>query len=313
MDLFHRHRSKYYALIRQWYQEGLLQSNQQESRKKASFSARDALVHYDYILTLQLHENQYCFSSFYEDFDPVLPFLFTDIEKKYLKTLLPDPLFRQWLGEEAWKTLENYLSDCNPFPIFDFFQEMTLGSTSFSLENPRDLILLYNAIVEKRLIAFSYCGTDGIPRETQEYYPFRLMLDKETGLWQLLAFTKEEKFEVVCNLDRITNLQALEDWFSQDLQEILDKNRENQILSLKVRPDFNSIERTFLHFHDYSCSPHYDKKNDEYSLDISYHPRWDEEDLFSKVLSLGSAVEVLKPAYFRGKITDELRKMLEDC
>lgn len=311
MDLFHRHRSKYYALVRQWYQEGLLQSDQQDARKKASLSARDALVHYDYILTLQLHEKQYCFSSFYQDFDPVLPFLFTDIEKKYLKTLLPDPLFRQWLGEEPWETLNQYLADSNPFPISQFFQDMTEGGTSFSLQQPQDLILIYDAIVEKRLISFTYCGTDGIHRETQVFYPFRLMLDKETGLWQLLAFTQENQLEVVCNLARMSNLQALEEWFSQDLQEILDKNRENQILSLKVRPDLNSIERTFLYFHDYQCHPHYDKKKEEYFLDISYHPRWDEEDLFAKVLSLGAAVEVLKPLEFREKIKEELKQMLE--
>ncbi len=311
MDLFHRHRSKYYALIRQWYSEGLLAKNQLEARKKSSLSAREDLVHYDYILTLQLHQDNYCFSSLKEGFDPVLPLLFTQIEKKYLKTLLEQPLFRTWLGEEATAELTQYLVDTQPFPLQSFIQNMHQGGEAFSLNSAETFLHLYQGIVEKRLVSFSYQGTDNIVREQQEYYPYRLLLDKETGLWQLLAFTQNEKTEVVCNLARMNHVTITQHWFSEDLKELLQKNRENQELLLKLRPDKNSIERSFLHFHDYQCTPSYDKAKEEYHIAISYHPDWDEEDLFSKVLSLGSAVEVLEPQSFRTQIIEELKQLME--
>ncbi len=312
MDLFHRHRSKYYALLRQWHREGLLHAGQEEQRKKASLLARDSLVHYDSISILPLHEEQYCFSSFHEDFDPILPLFFTKIEKQYLKTLLPDPLFRQWMGAEALADLEEFLSGSQPFPVEEFFRDMSQGGLSYALERPADLILIYESIVEKRMIAFSYYGTDGIQREKQLYFPYRLMLDKETGMWQLLAFTYEHRYEVVCNLERMSELSDTEEWFSEDLQELMSKNRENQVLSLKVRTDMNSIERTFLSFHDYPRNPRYDRKKEEYYLDITYNPMWDMEDLFTKVMSIGGAVEVLSPPSFREKVREELGRMLAE-
>lgn len=306
MDLFHRHRSKYYALIRHWYSEGLLSTGKEEERKKASLSAKDSLVSYDYILPLALHEEKYCFSSLYEHFDPVLPFLFTTIEKRYLKTLLKNPLFQHWLGEEAMEHLNSYLLDTAAFP--DFFQDMSQGGEKFPLPNPEMFLAMYESIIEKRMISFSYRGSYGNKYKKKDYFPYRLLLDKETGLWQILVFSKNQKKEFICNLERIRDFSLTEEWFSDDLQGYLNKNREERCLVLKLRPDKNSIERSFLLFHDYLSNPSYDKEKDRYTLSIPYYPKWEEEDLRSKVFSLGSAVEVLEPQEFRDKIIEEIKK-----
>lgn len=312
MDLFHRQRNKYYALIRQWYSDGLLTPDNEIKRKKASQSAKDSLVNYDYILTLQLHEPKYCFSCFSHEFTPVLPLLFTELEKKYLKTLLEQEenrIFKHWIGEDATATLTQYLVGTESFPI-SFFEDMSKKGQKSTITQFKEIIEIYQGIVEKRLISFIYHGTDGVFHEKQNYYPFQLLFDKENHQWQLLAFTVEDQREVVCNLERMEELTIKNINFSENLQSWLQENRNDEELLLQLRPDKNSIERSFLIFHDYQITPHYDSNQDEYHLSIQFNPHWDTEDLFSKVLSLGSAVKVLSPTTFQQKIIEELKKML---
>lgn len=314
MDLFHRYRNKFYAIIRQWYSDGLLESDKGKEREEAYETAKKFLVHYSdkNIAERTFNDEKYCFSSL-EDFSPELPFLFTALEKKYLKTLLNNEIFRNFIDADMVDILTEYLVDVGEFPLEDFFQNMAECQADFSFEHTENVLLLYQGIVEKRMVSFDYRGTDGDFYENQELFPFRLMYDKEFGMWQLLSFTKKEKEEVICNLERMGKVTLTEEWFSEDLQTLLETNREDNILKLRLKKDsnsYNAIERCFLLFHDYQCTPDYDSKKEEYYLSISYHKKWDSEDLLSKVLSLGSAVEVLEPLAFREDIINELRLML---
>ncbi len=308
MDLFHRHRSKYYALVRHWYSQGILE-NQEQLKNASAIAARDFLDSHDAISTLKLHEKEYFLSSLSPDFDPVLPLLFTSIEKRYLKTYLNSPLFTHWLGTEATCALSQYLHDTSPFPFEDFFQNMNRNGEAVLQPPWEHIVFLYESIIDKRMVSFAYEGTDGVSHQKQNYFPYRLMLDKELDLWQLLAFTQEEKLEVVCNLVRMVDLSETEEFFSEDLQVYLQQNREKQNLLLRLRPTFSGLERCFLLFHDYPCEPSYDKKREEYHLSIQYNPDWDTEDVFTKILSLGSAIEVLQPKEIRDMVISELEKM----
>ncbi len=224
--------------------------------------------------------------------------------------LCSQELCREWIGQETCQRLENYLAETSPFPQEDFFRDMTKGDWQPPPVPPETIALLYQAIQEKKMISFDYTGTDGTSYQGQHYLPFRILLDKEWNLWQLLAFQRDSKAEILCNLHRIQNLTIHETSFPQNLAEYLQENREGNTLVLKLSPDQNSIERSFLLFHDYRKTASHQKEPEEYTLSIPYYDQWDEEDLFAKVLSLGSAVEVLEPPAFREKIIDQVRRMI---
>lgn len=311
MDLFHRYHSKYYGLVRQRYQEGLLEPGQEENRKKSALQARETLFHYD-IYHLQLYRPEYCFSSLVEEVD--LPWLFTHNQRRYLKTLLTEPVFVEFIGEEGEKALQNYLSDDNPFPKGDFIRDMSRKTQENPPTDPKMIHTLYHAILQKKMLHFGYHGTNGLHHAPQNYFPYRLLYDKERHIWQLVAFPVQKAdshFEVICNLSRIEELTVTEEVFSQDWGASCRHNRENQVLSLGLRPDYNSIERCFLLLQDYESNSYYDSQAQEYILEVQYHPAWEREDLCSKILSLGMAVEVLSPPDFQEAVKEEVRSMWE--
>lgn len=162
---------------------------------------------------------------------------------------------------------------------------------------------LKNAILEKRVISFSYYHTNG---RKNRYFaePFKLLFK---GGWYLQAFCRVQKADRTFKICRMTEIELTGDTFETREAVLSDaEGKKNDAISVvPVKLLFQS-ELGYRVFDEYD--PAMVKRTDDGNFLVTAHYS-DDEWLYSHLLSFGEKVCVLSPESFRKKLREKALKV----
>lgn len=164
---------------------------------------------------------------------------------------------------------------------------------------------LKKSILEKHIIHISYCGTNGRLTD-RNIKPVRLVFKDKN--WYLQGFCLKANDFRIFKISRIIELSLLRERFDDTFTEIPDLEGETSSddlisLVLKFAPEI-----TYRVYDEFDIS-HIQKQADGsivVMVDLPYDG-W----IFSCLLSFGTMVEVLEPAYFKEELARYMKKIYE--
>ena len=121
---------------------------------------------------------------------------------------------------------------------------------------------------------------------------------------------KDDKFRLVtsgCHFIRTINIARITKCNIYNGETEIKSNepgREYETITLKVKDERNTLERSLLHF------AHFEKRAERFDDYYILHIRFDKDDepeMIIRVLSFGPTVEVIGPADFRNRIISKLK------
>ena len=230
------------------------------------------------------------------------PVLLTQLEARFLKTLLQDPKLGLFLEDEDFYLLKKALSEFEPL----YTQEMI----GFARQNPQDdlyqdahykklfktltLALQGNQLVELKL--------DDSAESTLIIAPYKIEYAIREDAFSLLAITLEN--EQLLDLKRIplTSIQSI-----QVLHEAPARNtlvdfakscKCKEPLVFEVNNMRSGFERTFMYLSPYERITEYNEEGDTCLVQLYYYP-FDESALIDMLISFGPIIKILAPSHIR--------------
>jgi len=225
-----------------------------------------------------------------------VPSLVTDTELAWLKSMLLDDNFDFILPEELRNNLINRLKNVTPL----YNKSVWHGRPHSDSEIKPILRTIINALSSKTALIID---------KHQYIIPYRLEYDLATGLYSLIAWEEKHKKVLKIHLNKNIHLfKTLERISSETSVQILTYLEQNKKqVTLELTPTRNSVERCLFLFSTYDKETHIDS-NEKYIFIIQYY-KFDEDDVISKIQSLGVSVVVQSPEDIRQKIISNILKM----
>lgn len=160
------------------------------------------------------------------------------------------------------------------------------------------------AVIEKRVIRFSYANTKGQMSE-REAEPLKLCFKGEA--WYLYAWCRTHGEERFFKLNRIRKLVLTEETFSRTCKDsVLKKQQGNyqaETIRLKLKIAKEAAYRVYEEFENYEVLA-----DGSFLAEIDFPAG---EWVFYYLTSFGKALEVLEPEAVRKQLKEELEKILE--
>jgi len=236
----------------------------------------------------------------------VLPL--TTLQKRWLKSILPDKRVGLFLDESQINILNTYLIDAEPlflpedFYYYDRFQD---GDDYTSPEYVSHFRTLLEAVRRKQYVNIDFKSRKG-STVNHIYLPCRIEYSAKNDKFRLLAILKQ-RVEII-NLSRINRVTLTNKSYNgdMDLGQALKASYYKEPVKLLITTKRNTLERTMLHFANYEKQT---KKldDDTYECQIYYNSMM-ETELLIEILSFGPTVKVLGPEDFLNKVKKRVHR-----
>ena len=212
--------------------------------------------------------------------------------------------FRQWLLDSI--SVNRIVTDSK-----EILQYISVEST-----DSRVLPTLLQALKEQRMVSFTY--SPYWKEESSLYYNFKPhALKMFQRRWYLIGYYGSEKAHRIYALDRISNCELQEDTYRRDPKFSIEKMfryaygiivEDGDVNPESVWLKVDAYQANYLRSLPLHRSQMEIKRTDDFSIfAFKVRPTY---DFKQKLLSLGSAVEVLKPVSLRNDMRGEIKEML---
>lgn len=225
----------------------------------------------------------------------------TELQKRWLKSLLQDPRIRLFDPPEAGLEDVEPLYDPRVFVYFDRYSDGDPYEDSGYIRNFRTML---QAIRERRKVEITYTNQWGRV-SSYSCQPVRMEYSQKDDKFRARAWQKG--LAVTINLARVQECVLLDetagnrgDWQDPDAM---------RTLVLELSDWRNTLERAMLHFsHLEKTAEKLDEKH--YRLVMKYNSQ-DETELLIRVLSFGPLVKVTEPAHFVELMRQRIEKQAD--
>ena len=233
------------------------------------------------------------------------PTLFTDPERRFLKSCLVDPRVTLFLSEETYAKLSDALSDISPLWTSEdiVYYDRYNDGDPFTDENYRARFrTLLAAMREKKKVHISYCSrNDG---NQKEY----------TGSLLSLEYSPKNdvfRFRFYVNTSPMTILVSgvLEASVTDEPAEEVTDKPETKTVVVELIDERNNLDRAMRSFSDLKKET--EKLGDNRYRITLYYEIADEAEILIRILSFGSFLRVLSPDDLREKWEDRIWKQIE--
>lgn len=224
----------------------------------------------------------------------------TDLEKRWMKSLLSDPRIRLFAPPE--EGLED-VEPLYPADTFVYFDRYTDGDPFEDPAYIRNFQTILTALRERRFLRLNFLGRDKTPHSWR-CIPYKLEYSLKDDKFRLITGNNRTTLSV--NLARIRECTLLEPVTGG---EFCPRPMRREILVLELTNERNALERCMLHF------SHLEKEterldNGRYRLTLRYE-REDETELLIRVLSFGPVLKVISPEKFRQKLKHRIAQQMQ--
>jgi hypothetical protein len=247
--------------------------------------------------------------------DCKVPCRVTTYELRWLKTMLADERKRFLLEEDLHKKLMKQLEHIAPLPLEKCRVLHENGDDALSIQ--RLLREFQRALTTGRMVSYINRTSNGSHAAVAA--PCRMEYDAMRNryravLWQEESEKPNSAHIVKVSFANLEDMRCLDDRAPGNMEEKLAAflQKKKRMCSLRLMHKTNAVERAFRLFASYDKEASYDEEHDVYALNICYYA-FDKTELVEKILSLGSAVVVLKPACLRQEIIRLLSAQWKRC
>lgn len=327
MELFHESKNKYFHLVFH-----LLNMSQQGIKATDFIDIVDDIEYDEKLIgkdykdfkgfLLNEYEDKDNLNLFIKDGDNIYPKLnsnngvllnvrFQDIEKKWLKALLKQPLPRVLLGEKLCTYLDLKLKDVD----YDYHEKVELTNESKSKMDFKKVDMhfwnILYAIKNNKLIKYCNNDKDGIYHKDNVALPLRIEYSINEDKLRVSFYEVNEKRNILMVLDRIEKAEVLNDApcpiSRSEAIELLKKNKyiKNPIV-IELTDIRQAMERFFMTFSAYERYTKY-LGEDKYEIKIYYYS-FEEEEVLRKIISLGPYVVVKSPQDVVNRVVEKIKK-----
>ena len=229
-------------------------------------------------------------------YPPVMPL--THLQKRWLKALLCDPRIK------LFGVTDEGLSDVEPLYMpedicyYDRYFDGDPFDDKGYITRFRSIL---GALEQKRLLAVSYTGRDGVNYK-RICYPFHLEYSSKDNKFRLIAADGDETITI--NLGRVTSMELCD---RPDGTEPVYRADSRQLtFTAELTDERKAMERAMLHFSNLKKET---VRLDEarYKMTV-YYDRDDETELLIRVLAFGPMLCVTSPDRFIQLIRERLIK-----
>lgn len=241
--------------------------------------------------------------------DKKIPVNPTNLEKRWLKSIIQDDFVRLFLNEDVILKLENKLKDVEPLFI------MNLKKENINEDFIKRIIISFRY---DKFIKYKFINKDVEYEKTG--IPFKLNYSIKENNFKLSVYCIEDEELSYIGLDNIKDIEIVDDLddalnkLQKEVNEVgknvfFKEKLKNQTETLKLKiieqPDKNTIERVHLLFSSYDKKSF--KMKDYYILEVKYY-KFDEENVIKNILSLGVYATVLEPESVKQKVISLILK-----
>ncbi len=209
------------------------------------------------------------------------------------------------LSQEVQALQASFFADAN--------QRDRIQFEPFASKGTENLEILTNAIHEEKVILFRHFNYH--TEKYTDYEVFPLMLKEYGGRWYLYAYAEIRKDCRTFGLDRIEQVQVLNQGFKRDLytdnfskfSQVIGVNYSDQEHPSKIILRCTALQAWYMDSSPWHPSLQKIKQDDDnvwYELEVI--PNY---ELKQKILSMADQIEVIEPDWFRNELQDMLRAM----
>lgn len=230
------------------------------------------------------------------------------LERAYLKYICDTPEAALFLDRETRDTIKSACGQAGGEPFAQIRRPPAPPAPEI---DPRTFRTLLEAIARRQMVRYRFRTSE---RESyvqvSHMVPFRLEHSVLDGRWWAILYHPEEDRTIKARLERLAGMEldgphAVPE---ERMREVILRQVEPEPVVLRIEPQKNALERTFLTFEnalDMSA-----RLLDDGSVRLTFSLfRFDRKDVVKKLLYLGEAVTLERPAALR----DALREKLEEC
>lgn len=242
------------------------------------------------------------------------PIVLTQLETRFLKTLLEDPKLGLFLEDEDFYLLKKALSALEPLYTKDMI--------SFARQNAQDSLYqephyqkrfktLNLALQENKLVELML---DTPTDSTLIFAPYKIEYAIREDSFSLLAITLEN--DKLLNLKRIplTSIQSVQVLHEaptySTLEEFSKSCKCKEPLVFEVNSMRSGFERTFMYLSPYERITQYNESEDTCLVQLYYYP-FDESALIDMLISFGPIIKVLAPSHIRQCFKERISKQAQ--
>ncbi|HCT90045.1 MAG TPA: hypothetical protein DF613_01485 [Lachnospiraceae bacterium] len=230
------------------------------------------------------------------------------LERAYLKYLCDTPEAALFLEQETRDSIKVACGQAGG----ELFSQIQRPPTPPAPDiDPQTFRTLLEAIARHQMVRYSF-RTFGQERliPAAHIVPFRIEHSVLDGRWWAILYNPEEDRPIKARLERLSGMEldGFHAFTEKQLQEVILRQVEKEPVVLRISPQKNALERTFLTFEnalDMSA-----QRLDDGSVRLRFSLfRFDRKDLVKKLLYLGESVVLEQPPQLR----ELLREKLEQC
>lgn len=224
----------------------------------------------------------------------------TNIQKRWLKTLLSDPKIKLFDIDEAGLEDVEPLYDNNVFVYFDRYSD----GDPFEDENYiKSFRTSLRAIKEKRLLEITYTDKTG-SEYTLLCAPIHMEYSSKDDKFRMLAIFEETS--IIINMARVHSATLKE---NSHIDEKAIPPRIKKTIVVELEDRNNALERAMIHF-SYLEKETTKLSDTRYQITIKYFEE-DESEIVIQILSFGPALTVISPDDFKSKLKKKLNDQLK--
>lgn len=235
----------------------------------------------------------------------------TKLELPFLKLMLLDRSADFLLPDDMRIKLLELLKDIELPDVTSYQRLRPLGDDATDEKMHNILFTFWTALARHHILYYENNADNGTLYKGKTA-PIRLEYDAPSGRYSLITWDREANRAIKMSARNIQALEITEETTSKDLYpkffEFLRRRRQN--FTLKIQNKNNAVERCFTMFATNDKEADYDEVNDTYTLTVDYYD-FEYEMMLDRVISLGSAATVIKPAKMRDAVIDWAKKSLE--
>lgn len=233
------------------------------------------------------------------------PLIQTNLERRWLKTLLTDPRLPLFLEDHDITALEQQLDTIQP--LFDlsaltyYDQFNHIDSLVEQQQQQVHFKQLIHAIQVQQAVKIDYQRRADVTCKRGLFLPMKLEYSAKNNLFRLKAWRilRRSRFEVTLNLNRMRMIQPIEKEKNYLSLPITSRNQQATVTCILIDKR-QALTRSMLHFADYHKTT---RRFDDCRYELTIHyDTGDETELLIRILSFGPFLQVTHPDSFVAKI-----------